>query len=47
MGVFDYSPYLGLAGAGILIFVTAYVFWHLIEKPFLKKSSHYVDANRG
>ncbi len=46
-GAFGYSPILGLAVAGVLVFITAYVFWHFIEKPFLKKSSHYVDANRG
>jgi len=21
--------------------------WHLVEKPFLRKSSHYVAANQG
>ncbi len=46
-GAFGYNPYFGLAVAGVLVFITAYVFWHFIEKPFLKKSSHYVDANRG
>lgn len=46
-GAFGYSPYFGLTVASVLVFATAYVFWHFIEKPFLNKSSHYVDANRG
>lgn len=45
-GVFDYSPFFGFTVAGVFVFITAYVFWHFIEKPFLKKSSHYVEANR-
>lgn len=46
-GVFEHKPFLGLMIAGILTFITAYLFWHLIEKLFLRKNSHYVEANRG
>jgi len=41
------ESFFGLGVAGGLVFFTAYVFWHFIEKPFLKKSSHYVEVNRG
>jgi len=46
-GAFDYSPYFGLAVAGVLILATSYIFWHFIEKPFLKKSSHYLETSHG
>ena len=46
-GAFSYNPLFGLVVAGVLVFLTAYVFWHFIEKPFLSKSSHYVEVNRG
>lgn len=44
-GFFEHKPFLGLMIAGILTFTMAYVFWHLIEKQFLRKNSHYVEAN--
>lgn len=36
------SPWMLLLVAVALVLITAFLFWHLIEKPFLKKSSHYI-----
>lgn len=38
------NPWLGLASAGLAILAGALLSWHLIEKPFLNRSSHYVVA---
>jgi len=45
-GLFAWSPVLGLFTAGILVLTAAILFWHGIEKPFLRRSSHYVEVNR-
>lgn len=47
MGLFIDSPWLMLVIACLLIVMIAFLFWHLIEKPFLRKSSHYLVAGRG
>jgi peptidoglycan/LPS O-acetylase OafA/YrhL len=44
LGVFQGNPYLAVALAAMLVLGAAFVSWHLVEKPFLKKSSHYVVA---
>jgi peptidoglycan/LPS O-acetylase OafA/YrhL len=44
LGVFQGNPYLAVALAAALVLAAAFVSWHLVEKPFLKKSSHYVVA---
>jgi peptidoglycan/LPS O-acetylase OafA/YrhL len=46
-GLFAESPWLSLVGAGFLVIAVAFLFWHFIEKPFLRKSSHYVAVNHG
>lgn len=46
-GWFDASPYGALLLAALLVVSGAFVSWHLIEKPFLRKSSHYVVAQAG
>lgn len=43
-GLFDWSPLAGLLVATILILSTAFLFWHGIEKRFLRRSSHYIEA---
>jgi peptidoglycan/LPS O-acetylase OafA/YrhL len=45
-GLFKDAPWLMLAIAGLVIFTIAILFWNFIEKPFLRKSSHYVAANQ-
>ena len=45
-GVFGASAYLGLGIATVLVLVLAFASWHLVEKPFLRKSSHYVVAEQ-
>lgn len=43
-GVFGINPWLGL-GCGVLItLLLAFLSWHLLEKGFLKRSSHYLQA---
>ena len=41
MGYFKTSPWLTLLIATALVLTSAFILWHLIEKPFLQKSSHY------
>lgn len=38
------NPAFGLAVACLVILIVAWMSWHFIEKPFLKRSSHYVVA---
>ncbi|MCX7103467.1 MAG: acyltransferase [Methylobacter sp.] len=45
-GLFKESPWLMLTVAGLLILTIAILFWNFIEKPFLRKSSHYVAVNQ-
>jgi peptidoglycan/LPS O-acetylase OafA/YrhL len=45
-GVFDGNPYLAVALATVIVLAGAYASWHLVEKPFLRKSSHYVVAEQ-
>ncbi len=44
-GLFVQHPWLALFLAVGITFVAAYFLWHLIEKRFLRKSSHYVAAS--
>lgn len=46
LGAFDAAPYGALALAAALVLGGAYASWHLIEKPFLRRTSHYVVAER-
>jgi len=46
-GLFKGAPWLMLVAAGSLVIAVAFLFWHFIEKPFLRKSSHYVAVNHG
>ncbi|WP_339383305.1 acyltransferase family protein [Oculatella sp. LEGE 06141] len=38
---FKANPYLAFGYATVLLLVTSYSCWHLIEKPFLSQKSHY------
>jgi peptidoglycan/LPS O-acetylase OafA/YrhL len=44
LGVFQGNPYLAVALAATIVLVGAFASWHIVEKPFLRKSSHYVVA---
>ncbi len=46
-GGFEDAPWLALLTAMALVMVAAMLLWHFIEKPFLRRSSHYVATNRG
>ena len=43
-GAFRSDPWLAFAAACGLVFATAALLWHLIEKPALKRASHYRRA---
>jgi peptidoglycan/LPS O-acetylase OafA/YrhL len=45
-GYFNASPWRGLLIALALVMVVAFLLWHGVEKPFLRKSSHYVAADK-
>ncbi|WP_303310280.1 acyltransferase [Hymenobacter sp. BT730] len=42
LGLFKANPWLGLAGLLLTVLGAAFLLWHFIEKPFLKRSSHYL-----
>jgi len=46
-GVFAAQPWLALAGATAVVLALAWLSWHLVEKPFLRRSSHYRLAEEG
>lgn len=46
LGLFAWSPYAALGMACALVIAAAAAMWHLVEKPFLNRSSHYVAATR-
>lgn len=45
--LFNESPWVMLFIATVLIMTMALLLWHFIEKPFLRKSSHYAVVNPG
>jgi peptidoglycan/LPS O-acetylase OafA/YrhL len=40
--IFNTSPIFGLIIAFFLVFLLAFISWHMLERPFLKRSSHYL-----
>jgi peptidoglycan/LPS O-acetylase OafA/YrhL len=46
-GAFEGAPWLALLTAMAIVMVAAILLWHFIEKPFLRRSSHYVATDRG
>lgn len=46
-GLFKESPWTMLLVSGALVIMVAFLLWHFIEKPFLRRSSHYVAASHG
>lgn len=45
IGFFKTTPLTELLLTAILILVMSYALWHLIEKPWLKSSSHYLTSH--
>jgi peptidoglycan/LPS O-acetylase OafA/YrhL len=43
-GVFAWSPFGGVAIAAAAVLSAAVLLWHLVERPFLARSSHYVGV---
>lgn len=46
-GLFEKSPRIMLFVSATMVLTVALLLWHFIEKPFLRKSSHYVAASHG
>ncbi len=44
--IFRVNPFLAFALSSAIILIISFISWHMIEKPFLKRSSHYVIANK-
>jgi peptidoglycan/LPS O-acetylase OafA/YrhL len=45
-GLFALDPWLGLTLSLIITLGVALLSWHFVEKPFLKRSSHYLIATK-
>lgn len=45
-GFFRQAPWSGLLLAAVLVMGASFLLWHWVEKPFLRKSSHYVVAKK-
>ncbi|MEZ0232442.1 MAG: acyltransferase family protein [Methylophilaceae bacterium] len=43
-GLFSSAPFLALGLPTVLVLASAFLMWHLVERPMLKNSSHYVAA---
>jgi peptidoglycan/LPS O-acetylase OafA/YrhL len=41
LGWFKSSPILAVIGSVFTVFIFAYISWNFVEKPFLRKKSHY------
>ncbi len=46
VGMFETNAYAGLGFATVLVLGAAFASWHFVEKPFLKKTSHYLVAEQ-
>ena len=44
--LFDKDPLLALLGLTIVVIILAWLSWHIVEKPFLGKKSHYIEESR-
>ena len=44
LGIYAFSPWLGLLATIVMTLVVAFVSWHFIEKKLLKRNSHYITA---
>lgn len=44
VGLFQYSPWVGLLVTGALVLASAVILWHGVEKRYLRKTSHYLAS---
>ena len=47
LGLFERNAFAAFALGIVIVLALAFASWHLVEKPFLKRGSHYVVASRG
>lgn len=47
IGLFRFNPWLALGVSTLGVMTLAVLSWHIIEKPFLRRTSHYVLAESG
>jgi peptidoglycan/LPS O-acetylase OafA/YrhL len=45
LGLFGNYPLVTLVAVTFIVLTLSFLSWHIIEKPFLSKSSHYIKAN--
>jgi peptidoglycan/LPS O-acetylase OafA/YrhL len=45
LGIFKINIYIGAALSLLLTIIISFISWHYLEKPFLKRTSHYVVAS--
>lgn len=43
-GIFKYNPFIGVIIAAIILILLSLFSWHFIEKKYLLRSSHYINA---
>ena len=46
LSLFDSNPWLAFGLLSIVVLTLSWLSWHLIEKPFLNKKSHYIQENQ-
>ena len=46
IGLYRESPFGALAVTIAIVLGLAFASWHLVERPFLRKTSHYVVAEQ-
>jgi peptidoglycan/LPS O-acetylase OafA/YrhL len=46
VGLYRESPFGALAATIVVVLTLAFASWHWVEKPFLRKTSHYVVAEQ-
>lgn len=46
LGAFAISPWLGLTLAAVSVFVASLLLWKFVERPFLRRDSHYRQAEK-
>lgn len=46
LGMFTVSPWLGFTLSGVLVVISSLLLWRFVERPFLRRDSHYRRAEK-